>query len=198
LVALLVVVQPGSAGLSAWVGILNLETQWGDGEVRGTVNMGILVQSDLEQKIQPPAMINRTIAGYLVFTGRDAVWNGPVKVLDCAARLLGEQPRTSRHGEVNFLLSRNQENVQGIVTRRTTGTRGPRGFLQLPVPRDLQTYGQGAAPEATEGSRTSMESWRLLLAWRVLKRERSGFGEGEFQKTHVPMAGAFTIARPLV
>ena len=137
-------------------------------------------------------------AGYLVLAGGDAVWNEPVKVLDCAAWLLSEQPRTSRHGEVDFLLSRSQENVQGIVTRRTTGTRGPSGFLQLSVSGDLGTNGQEIASEATEVSRTSMESWRLLFAWRVLKRERSGFGKGGFEKTHVPMAGAFTIARPLV
>jgi len=77
------------------------------------------------------------IAGYLVAAGGNAPRNGPVKVFDRAPWLLSEQPGAGRHGKVDFLLSRSQENVQGIVTRRKTGTRGPRNFLQLSVSGDL-------------------------------------------------------------
>ena len=65
-------------------------------------------------------------------------------MLNRAARLLGEQPRAGGYGEVDFLLRRSQENVQGIVACRETGTWGPRGLLQLPVPGDLPMDGQGA------------------------------------------------------
>lgn len=137
--------------------------------------------------------------GYIVIAGGDTVGDGPVKVLDCAARLLSEQPGTSRHGEVDFLLSRNQENVQGIVTCRKTRTRGPCGFLQLPVSRDLQRKWSGFSFRGNGGF--AHVDGELEVAVRVESAKPGkgqALGNGGFQKAHVPVAGAFTIARPLV
>lgn len=50
--AWLVIVQPRCAGLPTWVGILDLDGEWGDGEVWTPVDMGIFIQSDLVHQVQ--------------------------------------------------------------------------------------------------------------------------------------------------
>ena len=54
--ALLVIIHPRSANLAVCIVIINPEAQYGDGGMRNSVDMGILIQSDPGWGIQPPVV----------------------------------------------------------------------------------------------------------------------------------------------
>ncbi len=76
---------------------------------------------------------------YVVVTGRDARVDEPVDVLDGAARLLLEQPRAGRDGEVERVREGGQVDLEAVVARGVARAGRGRACRKVSVTGDLGT-----------------------------------------------------------